>query len=251
MPMATCCTPLPWSGATVGVQTVGQSAGVQLACSVVAPAAVQQKQARVAAPSAKKNEAERDYSVEQLRSWVVALLEKKSGGARKIAAADGFPKAARSIERYRDQVVAAVPPSDSAAATLAARVAHAQRMEFKVKGNVDLTSRRLFSDDELDYFARTLKLYSDMGWPMDYQAIRLMFSQAAAEMQRVDWKRGDAYVVSRTYVRNFLPGMYVNVCRTEGGRDIWEGGRANIMTNSAAKRAKGFEPGESSGRVRD
>ena len=81
VPMATYCTPVPWSGATVGVQTVGHSAAVQLACSMGAPAAVQQKQARVAAPSAKKNEAERDYSVQQLRSWVVALLEKKSGHA--------------------------------------------------------------------------------------------------------------------------------------------------------------------------
>mmetsp|Transcript_18859 Transcript_18859/g.47144 ORF Transcript_18859/g.47144 Transcript_18859/m.47144 type:complete len:86 (+) Transcript_18859:850-1107(+) len=47
------------------------------------------------------------------------------------------------------------------------------------------SSRRLFTNDELDYFKRALKLYSEMGWPLDYQQIRCMFSHAAPPPMRV------------------------------------------------------------------
>ena len=72
------------------------------------------------------------------------------------------------------------------------------------KGNPDFESRRLFSDDNLLYFARALKIYAEMGWPMDYQAIQLMFSEAARDMKLVDWRKGDAPVVSISYVRAFV-----------------------------------------------
>jgi hypothetical protein len=67
------------------------------------------------------------------------------------------------------------------------------QLELKVKGNEDLKSRRLFSKDELDYFARALKLYGEMGWPMDYQQIILMFSDAARHAGKIDWKTGQPF----------------------------------------------------------
>ena len=39
---------------------------------------------------------------------------------------------------------------------------------------------------------------------MDFQAIQLMFSQAAKEKGRVDWRLSDAYVVSSAYVSDFV-----------------------------------------------
>jgi hypothetical protein len=155
--------------------------------------------------SAKKGCVEREYSIEDLRRMVIKVLEGKSGGPKKVAEAAGLEKAYKTVARYRDAVVAdKTLVCATKAETLAARIAFVETMEFKVKGQVDLISRKIFSDDTLDYFARALKRYSDMGWPMDYQAIRLMFSQAAAEMKLVDWKRGDCYVVSRSYVRKFV-----------------------------------------------
>lgn len=160
---------------------------------------------KVAQYSCKKGGKEREYTLQDLREMVITLLKGKVGGAKKVAGAAGFPQAYKTVARYRDAVVHnEALQRDTVEATLAARIAYVQDLEWKGKGNLDITSRRIFSEDELEYFARALKLYSDMGWPMDYQAIRLMLSEAAADMNRVDWKRGDAYVVSRSYVRKFV-----------------------------------------------
>jgi hypothetical protein len=183
--------------------------------------------------SAKKGCAEREYSIQDLRRMVITVLENRNGGPMKVAEAAGFKKAARSVARYRDEIVNdQTLLRDTAEATLASRIAFVEAMDFKIKGNVDLTSRRIFSADTLDYFARALKRYSDMGWPMDYQAIRLMFSQAAAEMKLVDWKRGDAYVVSRTYVRNFVKSRPELRAYTAGHIDAVRAKKATVQVHA-------------------
>ena len=117
------------------------------------------------------------------------VLMSEVNGAR--AACKEFPSAERSVQRC----VLKIRKDESlrrqdAEGTLAAQLDYLEGLERSEKGNIDFKVRRLFTEDELLFFARALKLYSDMGWPMDYQQIRLMFSEAAAKMQRVDWKWG-------------------------------------------------------------
>ena len=156
------------------------------------------------AANGKKGSTERVYSEEEYR----AMLDKvvcRTSSAPKAASDAGFPSAARTLQRHAKKI-RAIPSlmRSTAAATLAAQRAHVASLSLATKGNVDFTSRRIFSIDELDYFARSLKVYADMGWPMDLQALRLMFSHAAKDMKRVDWRQGDKPVVGRTYVIDFL-----------------------------------------------
>ncbi len=51
--------------------------------------------------------------------------------------------------------------------TLESQLAYAAELSFKQKGNLDFTSRRIFGADELEYFARAIKIYGDLGWPLD------------------------------------------------------------------------------------
>ena len=152
----------------------------------------------------KKGSSERVYSEEEYR----AMLDKvvcRTSSARKAASDAGFPSAARTLQRHAKKI-RAIPSlvCSTAAATLAAQRAHVASLSLAAKGNADLASRRIFSIDDLDYFARSLKVYADMGWPMDLQALRLMFSHAAKDMNRVDWRLGDKPVVSRKYVSDFI-----------------------------------------------
>ena len=153
------------------------------------------------AANRKKGSSERVYSEEEYR----AMLDKvicRTSSARKAASDAGFPSAARTLQRHAKKIRAVV--CSTAAATLAAQRAHVASFSLAAKGNADLASRRIFSIDDLDYFARSLKVYADMGWPMDLQALRLMFSHAAKDMKRVDWKLGDEPAVSRPYVTDFI-----------------------------------------------
>ena len=155
--------------------------------------------------SAKKGVKERLYSAEEFQWMAAAVLRKEKASAREAARAAGYLSATRKLQDYIKAVKADTTlVREQPAETLAARLAHVAAYEHVGKGNTDLTSRRIFSDDERFYFARALKVYNDMGWPMDYAAIQLMFSQAARKKKRVDWKPGDPHVVSRTYVANFV-----------------------------------------------
>ena len=131
------------------------------------------------------------------------VLVSEVNGAR--AACKEFPSAERSVQRCvlkirKDESLR----REDAEGTLAAQLDYLEGLERSEKGNRDFTARRLFTEAELLYFARALKLYAEMGWPMDYQQIRLMFSEAAAKMQRVDWKWGQPFVCSTTYVAEFV-----------------------------------------------
>lgn len=49
---------------------------------------------------------------------------------------------------------------------------------------------------------RALKLYVDMGWPMDFQRTRLLVSEAATRMRGVDRKFGHLFVCSNLCVKD-------------------------------------------------
>lgn len=154
--------------------------------------------------SGKKGKKERDYDEAAFFAAVKRVLRGEAS-ARRAASAAGMPSARRSISRYVLGVQKDHPaPRDTPAGTLAVRLDHVDAMALKAKGNPNYDARRLFSETEQAYFARALKIYADMGWPMDLQGLRMWFSDAAAEMKRVDWKTGQPYVVGRTFVYDFL-----------------------------------------------
>ncbi|KAL1515032.1 hypothetical protein AB1Y20_004098 [Prymnesium parvum] len=148
----------------------------------------------------KKGVKERQYDVDDLRK--MAALQVISGempSARAAALAAGLPHANRSLDRYLRRVREnASLQCELPAHTTAARLQHVSRLEFKEKGNPGFYDRRLFSDDELDTFARALKLYADMGWPMDLQQIRHMFSQAAQDGFLPGCKFSTSFISSRS-----------------------------------------------------
>ena len=153
--------------------------------------------------SGKKGKAERQYNHKELVEAVAKVLTKEKPSAR--AACINCPSAIRSVQRHLQEIRKNESlQREHPEATLAAQLEYLEKLERPNKGNADFAARRLFSEDELEYFARALKLYAEMGWPMDYQQIRLMFSEAAARMNRVDWKWGQPFVCSTSYVADFV-----------------------------------------------
>lgn len=128
---------------------------------------------------------------------MLATLLKGGGGSAKVAADGGYPSEARSLRRYAAEIRAG-------SALLQVQLEKAAMVERKSKVPPSFEARRLFTADELLYFERTLIKYGELGWPMDYSAIQRLFSKAANEMGRVDWKTGQPYAVSLTYVRDFV-----------------------------------------------
>lgn len=148
---------------------------------------------------------EHQAPIEAFRSMLVSLLRGQDGSSLKIATAAGFPREHRSLRRYAAQIRAnpALQCCD-ASATLQAQVAAAASIEYKSKAVENWEARRLFSEDELLFFERYLITMAEMGWPMDFAGLQRMFSVASKESGRIDWKSGDAYVVSKSYVRKFV-----------------------------------------------
>jgi hypothetical protein len=216
-------SPVPWTMSIADMAAMHAKLAAEAAAAQQSPTRVDQVDTAKASPKAaetklavsetgsrkkagaKKAVKERLYSEEEFKWMAQAVLSKGRSSARQAALDAGYPSATRKLQDYiktvkADATLMRATPAD----TLTARLAYVAAYEHVQKGNADLMSRRIFSGDECLYFARALKVYNDMGWPMDYQAIQLMFSQAAQKMKRVDWKPGDPYVVSRTYVTNFV-----------------------------------------------
>eukprot|EP00966_Prymnesium_polylepis_P068167 1584445-Prymnesium_polylepis.1 len=176
--------------------------------STCVKATKQQRHAELAtvlkAPSAKKGEKERQYEVADLQNMMTTCLT-AGRGILSVACDAGFPKAARTLGRYvRSVKEHAKLQRATPAETLAAQLEFVSQLGFKIKGHSDMCVRRLFSEDELDTFARAINIYSEMGWPLDFQNIRLMFQAAAKKAGRIDWLTGQPFAVSRGYVRKFV-----------------------------------------------
>ncbi|KAL1505120.1 hypothetical protein AB1Y20_008879 [Prymnesium parvum] len=148
---------------------------------------------------------EHQAPIEVFRTMLISLLSGQNGSSLKICTAAGFPREHRSLRRYAAQVRAnpALLRRDEAA-TLQAQLEAAACMEYKSKAVENWEARRLFSEDELLFFERYLIMMAEMGWPMDFAGLQRMFSVASKQSGRIDWKSGDAYVVSKSYVRKFV-----------------------------------------------
>ena len=159
------------------------------------------KSSAISMPSAKKGGKEREgYTDESMRAMVRLVL----GGLSCQKAVDtaGIPSALSSLKRYvKDVRDDASLQRDSPEATLAARLAFVDGLELKAQGNPNLVAARNFTEDELDYFAAALVLYSDMGWPLDYKQIRRMMEEAGRK-----WRSSADFSVGLTYVREFVNG---------------------------------------------
>ena len=88
--------------------------------------------------------------------------------------------------------------------TLEAILEHISQLELKQQGSPDSAARKMFSSDDLDYYAASLKLYGDLGWGMEYALIREMFLVAIEKDQRIDPVTGELYHIGITYVREFI-----------------------------------------------
>ena len=206
--------PSPFQMAPVQVAAVQQLLAAEKP-QVVVKQTKQQQHAAIAAAlrkpeprkdvSAKKGVAERQYTIADLQAMLREVITGAASSVKAAASIAGFPHAYRTLARYT-RAIRTNPKlqRDTDEDTLRARLDFVDQLEFKQKGNEDLVSRRLFSDDELDAFARQLKAYGDMGWALDYQLIRTQFSEAAATKGAIDWKTGEAFVVSTGYVSEFV-----------------------------------------------
>ena len=156
--------------------------------------------------SGKKGEKEREYTLGDLKQMAVCVLSGAASSVRAAALTAGLPKAERSLNRYLSDVRKnEALQHSSAAETMSAQINFVkENLEFKEKGNEDLLARRLFSSDELDFFARSLKLFAEMGWPLDYRQIRVMMSEAAAKKFGMQWDGGQRCVCSTSYVAKFV-----------------------------------------------
>ena len=181
--------------------SVAKPAGKKLAVAQVAPAQPATPSPQPA--SVKQGSVERQYSEEAFRGMLCAVL--RGTGAKRAAEDAGHPSAERSLKRYASAIrQAPALQCSSAAATLEAQLSHANALTLKRKGNLDLMARKIFTEGELEYLASALRLYGDMGWPMDYQQIRGLMRDIAEEKGLVDWKTGKAPDVSLSYAREFV-----------------------------------------------
>ena len=180
---------------------VARPAHKKLAVAQLGPARPAMPTAQPA--SVKQVKVERQYSEEAFRGMLCAVL--RGTGAQRAAEDAGHPSAARSLKRYASAIrQAPALQCSSAAATLQAQLAHANALTLKQKGNLDLMARKIFSEGELEYLASALRLYGDMGWPMDYQHIRGLMRDIAEEKGIIDWKTGKTPDVSLSYAREFV-----------------------------------------------
>jgi hypothetical protein len=134
--------------------------------------------------SLKKDEKERAYSEAQFQSMLCAVLRGRS--ARRVADDANFPGARCTLQRYaRD--IRNNPSLErwDEAETLEAQLQFAATVTLKQKGNFELTARRIFSEDELDFFAAQLKMYAEMGWPYRRAACECRSSGASSRASRV------------------------------------------------------------------
>ena len=177
-------------------------ASAPLAPSSTASEATLAKTKVVAAGAAKKAKVtkgkEHEYSLDDFRQMCRIYLE--HGQAEKTASKfEHGDKAVSSLKRYvKDIKNDKSLVRDTPEATLAARLAHIDTIDFYAKGNKELCEKTLFSEHELNLFTEALLIYSDMGWPLHYKQIRVMMEHVAAK----EWRAPRS--VSLSYVRKFV-----------------------------------------------
>ena len=155
------------------------------------------------AKPAKETVPERQYALEDFQVMVREVLLGQS--ARQAALLAGFPRAERSLNRYVKSIRKnASLQRTTREETLSAQLEFVDGLLFAQKGNTDLLLRRIFSKDEEDVLASTLKSYSQLGWPLDYQQVRMLFADAARRKGRIDPRTGEPFKCSTSYVAAFI-----------------------------------------------
>ena len=104
----------------------------------------------------------------------------RTGKVRESARVGGFEGARSVLSLYArkvrdDTLLWRASPED----TLQAQCEFVGKLELDEKGKPELMARQIFNDDEKLYFARGLKLYADMGWPMSVKQIAALMQDAA------------------------------------------------------------------------
>lgn len=145
----------------------------------------------------------RKYDVDTFRTMLKAVL--RGCSAKGVATDVGFPSAARSLKRYA-QGIRKHPElkGRDAEATLAMRLCYAERIELKDMGNPYIHARKIFSAAELEYFESFLILCADMGFPYQWTDLQQMMLTHVKETNRIDWTTGKLFVVSASYVFNYM-----------------------------------------------
>ena len=145
------------------------------------------------------------YTEDEFRPMLVRAL--RGDPLATVARDAGFPGARDTLRRYRDEINGMAellrPTPDE---TLAARLAYvAGKVEvLKEKGSDAAAARKIFSVHERAFFARALKLYAELGWPMHVKQIARMFTSAAKETSPPRRVNGHPWECSESYVREFL-----------------------------------------------
>ena len=104
----------------------------------------------------------------------------RTGKLREACRKGGFESARSVLSLYSIKIKAdAHLLRISAADTLQAQCEYVDMLELDAKGKPEFMARQIFSEDEKLYFARGLKLYGDMGWPMSVKQIAALMQDAA------------------------------------------------------------------------
>lgn len=157
------------------------------------------------AQATKSSRKQRQYDVDDLKKMLVAVLTGQAQSARSAALSAGLPSAERSLNRYLSVINADENLKGiSEEQTLQLQLDFVDELQLKKAGNPDVLLRRLFSDDEYDFFAAALRLHGDMGWPMDFDNVRDMFADAAERKRAVDAWTGQPYVCGMDMVARFV-----------------------------------------------
>ena len=110
----------------------------------------------------------RTYSNEILRGALRLILGEDESPSVDAAARVGAPSAARTLRRYAAEIIKNTDLlCNDIAETRATRLAFVDSMLVKNMGSPSFADCILFSKDNLEFFARVVKLYASLGFPLD------------------------------------------------------------------------------------
>ena len=115
----------------------------------------------------------------------------------------GFPHKSHHVKKQLTQL--RLIQCNTEQATLEAQLQAVEALQPGQMGNPDFSSRALFDGTTLKTFEATLKLYADLGWPLDIEACQEMMLKHLMQKGTPDWMTDEPHV-SLSYVHAFLRG---------------------------------------------
>lgn len=188
--------PLPW------VQQ-RQQVKEGLAMEKVAESVMQMAPAMSVAKPRRDRVKERQYKEDLFaRAAMEHFQSNGTVSVREAARMFNIPTARRTLSDYIKEIKKNIN-LETTEETTAARLAAAASLQFKIKGNLDIKAHELFTQDERDYFAASLQIWGEMGWPMDYDAIKTMMQKALRKKHKGQAGK-EELTVSLSYVGTFV-----------------------------------------------